>query len=332
MKKLISICVSVCMGISYVWATPSSLIPIGQTAGIKVMCDGVIITGITSVSTSEGTLYPAKTAGLAVGDIIKEINGIIVYTNEEAYELISNSDIVHITYERDNEIKTTTINSALDINDGESKIGIWVRDSLAGIGTITFIDPETYEYTALGHSISDSDSGTLLPIKNGELVSSSISDVLKSESGNPGALFGDFDLSDEFGTITDNTEEGIHGVITDFSKFQHLSALEIASFDEITAGSAHILSNVNGTDICKYDIEIIDISENNQKNFVIQVVDEKLLEITGGIVQGMSGSPIIQENKIVGAVTHVFINDPTKGYGIFIENMLETAEETRNIA
>lgn len=302
------------------------LIPMGSTAGIKIMCDGVMVSSVTQVQTQDGPRYPAKDAGIIEGDIIKSIDGKEVLANEQIAEILENvgNNTTEVSYERDGEIKTSQITPVCDISDGNYKIGIWVRDSIAGIGTITYVDPETLEFGALGHSISEVDSGKIMPIKNGELISSSVADVVKGEVGSPGQLQGEFDVYDEIGDISLNSANGIFG---NLDVLPEIEAVEIGSINDVYVGSAYILSNIDGTEVSSYEIEILDIVKdiNETRNFIIRVTDEELLEKTGGIVQGMSGSPILQDGKIIGAVTHVLVNQPSEGYGIAIENMLSTA-------
>ncbi len=328
MKKIISIILAFSI-INFNAYALESLIPIGKTAGIKILCDGILISSVTAIDTKDGPRYPSKDAGLLAGDIIKSINNKKVVTNEElANEVleIENKTVI-IEYLRDNKLYTTEITPALDKNDGIHKIGIWIKDSLAGIGTITYIDPETGAFGALGHSVSEAESGEIMPIKQGELISSDVVDIKKGVSGTPGELHGKLNLDDEIGTIFQNENSGIYGFISDDYKPAE-NALEIAEYSEIVKGEATILSNIEGENIKEYAITIQDINpdESDIKNFVIQITDEELLEKTGGIVQGMSGSPILQNGKIIGAVTHVFVNDPSKGYGIYINNMLDDAE------
>ena len=330
MKRIISVVIAVYVGVFYSFAAPTSLVPIGKTAGIKILCDGVMVSGVTKIDTANGPKYPAQEAKLMQGDIIKEINGVKVYTNEElAAEIYENGENkANIVFERNGEIQNGQITPVLDKNDMIAKIGIWVRDSMAGIGTITYIDPETNEYAALGHSISEMDSGKIMPIKQGELVQSSVTEVKKGKAGEPGELRGDFNVSEELGSVNINTNTGIYGYMDDEDLTKNLKAYEVGKLSEVTKGEAYILSNIEGQTVEQYTVEIKKISDDDDKNFIIEVTDPRLLDKTGGIVQGMSGSPILQNGKLIGAVTHVLVNNPTEGYGISIENMLETAEQT----
>lgn len=327
MKKIISVFAILTLSITQIFAYPDKLVPIGQTVGIKIMSDGVIISGITQIETVDGPRYPAKDAKMLQGDIIKEINGEKITTNEQVLEKLSQigGKISTFLIDRDGEILTLEVTPMLEAHSNEYKIGIWVRDSMAGIGTVTYLDPETGDFGALGHSISEQSSGKLMPILNGEIVPSYIVDVQKGEKGAPGQLNGEFKASENIGFIELNSEQGMFGNVANeyFSKEQ---SLDVAQFSDIKIGEAYILSNVYGSNVDMYSIEITSTDIDGDKNFAIKITDPRLIDITGGIVQGMSGSPIIQDGKIIGAVTHVLVNDPTMGYGIFIENMLDTAE------
>lgn len=329
MKKIL-----IALSLSFVFtiqafAIPDKLVPIGQTTGIKILCDGVMVSSVTQIQTENGVKTPAKEASINTGDIIKTINGEKIISNDHVAEILNltqNNEVL-IEIERDGVILEKKVTPVADINDGNYKIGVWVRDSMAGIGTITFFDPETNNYGALGHSIAEGESGNVMPVRQGELVPSTVTGVKKGEVGNPGELEGSFDVTREIGSVNSNTESGIFGTI-DANYLLTNNALEVAEKKEITEGVAYIMSNISGNNTENYEINITKINKSSDttKNFVIEITDENLIEQTGGIVQGMSGSPIIQNGKIIGAVTHVFVNDPTKGYGIFITNMLETAE------
>lgn len=308
----------------------TELIPIGRTAGINVQSDGVIIAKLSGVETETGTIYPAKQAGLLEGDVIISMNNNSITTNEDLQNIVSNSknDTINVEILRNSSIKEIEITPAIN-SDGDRKIGVMVQDEIAGIGTITYINPQTGEFGSLGHGICDTNSGGLIPVTEGELTPSSVASVQKGEAGNPGALQGEFQSDTKIGEVYINTDNGIFGSITDTSYYEDLDAYTIASIDEIELGYAQILSNVDGETIETYDISIEKIypqPDTMDRCMQISITDSDLIEQTGGIVQGMSGSPIIQNGKLIGAVTHVFVNDPTCGYGIFIGNMLEMAE------
>lgn len=329
MKKIFAIFLVLALTITQAYAIPSQVVPIGKTAGIAVMYDGVLVAGLSQVDSTIGFISPAQDIGITNGDIITQVDNIKVTSNENISYIISESKgrEISIQYLREGQTITDKITPVLDNIDNTYKIGIWVRDSMAGIGTITYIDPETNVYGGLGHSISDCDTGETTKISTGTLIPSSVSDVVRGEAGKAGELNAEYSVQRQVGSVHINTEEGIFGV-TDSTYFEKSDALDVAQFSEIVEGQAYILSNVDLETVQSFEINIVSIHsvEDDNKNFLIEVVDEKLIEITGGIVQGMSGSPIIQNGKIIGAVTHVLVNEPTVGYGIYIGNMLETAE------
>ena len=207
-------------------------------------------------------------------------------------------------------------------------LGLWVRDSIAGIGTLTFYDAETGIFGALGHGVNDSETGELLPLRSGAVMYSVVTDVTKGVSGTPGQLHGNFSFDEELGTVSENTDGGVFGVIMDGALTDGLTELETVSNDEIRTGDAVILANIDGDEVEEFAINIVRVYPNAQdslRSMVIEITDGRLLDESGGIVQGMSGSPILQDGKLIGAVTHVLVNDPTRGYGISIEDMLAAA-------
>lgn len=297
------------------------LCPGGNAFGVKLKTDGVIVVGIGNVhGTGES---PASKAGLKVGDIIVSLNGQKISDCNTLDSIIASSKgkEMNICYISTGKEKTGTITPLEDSESGEYKIGIWVRDTTAGIGTVTFTEPKTGIFGGLGHGICDPDSGTLLPLSDGDVYDVIINGLEKGESGDPGELRGFF-IGDSIGKVKSNTECGIFGNLNATAKDDN--ALEIALKKDIKCGKAEMICTIDENGPQRYEIEIIKIlpGNANTKNFIIKVTDSKLLDKAGGIVQGMSGSPIIQNNKLIGAVTHVLVNDPTKGYGIFIENML----------
>lgn len=306
---------------------PKSLIAGGETIGMKIYTNGVYIIGITYVETDEGRKYPGKDAELKIGDYITEINGKKIYTAEELMVMLKNRNKVDATINRNGNQFNVTLNPQLQKNTNEYKMGLWVRDSTAGIGTVTFYNKENNTFGALGHGVCDADTGKLLAIKRGYSYEAFINSVKKSEKGAPGELTANFQyLNTADGYITHNTDCGVFGKINIVPQGEEYP---IAKTSEIKLGNAEIISTVNGGEKRKYNVEIIRMSTGKSlmgNGMVIKVTDSDLIRKTGGIVQGMSGSPIIQNGKIIGAVTHVFVNDPTKGYGIFIENMLDKAE------
>ncbi len=303
------------------------LIPGGMAFGVKFFTEGVIVLGTTGVETASGVVSPAKDAGLTAGDIIIRACGVEFDSANALVELIAGSGgkPVTVAYIRNGTEQTVTVSPARDVANGVYRIGVLVRDSTAGIGTVTFIDPETLDFGGLGHGIYDSETGTLLPLGRGAIVEVEITDVVKSERNSPGELKGAFGKA-LVGELWDNCDEGVFGRFSEIPDTAY-EPMPIAASSELKEGSAYILTTLSGNEIGRYEIEIEQIykGSGSTKNFLIEVTDERLISKTGGIVQGMSGSPIIQNGKLVGAVTHVLVNDPTRGYGICIENMLDSA-------
>ena len=305
----------------------STLIPGGMAFGVKFFTDGAVILGTTGVETASGVVSPAKDAGLKSGDIITEIGGEDFESAAELSEVVAGCGgrPIVVEYMRNGEEFETTVTPARDIESGRYKMGVLVKDSTAGIGTVTYIDPETMDFGGLGHGIYDSETGQLLPLGMGAVVNVEITDVVKSEKNNPGQLKGRFD-NVAIGTLWDNCEEGVFGRYIKYTP-EMQAPMPVAEWDEVKEGKAYIQTTLSEDGIGQYEIEIEEIYKNSgsTKNYLVRVTDEALISKTGGIVQGMSGSPIIQNGKLVGAVTHVLVNDPLRGYGIFIENMLRSA-------
>ena len=305
----------------------SSLIPIGHTVGIKMSAEGVLVVQLSDVQTGDGAVCPARDAGIAEGDMIVSVNGASISSNDDLQKQIalSGGQPVELEVVRDGASQTITATPCAD-EDGVYRIGVLARDSMAGIGTLTYVDPETGAYGSLGHGICDSETGVLMPLKEGSLIYSIVGSVQRGEVGEPGALQGEFTTDGTLGTVEENTESGIFGTMTDSSLYASLESVPVASEDEIQVGDAEILTNVEGDVVEKYSVQVIKVYPADDKygrGMMLRVTDPELLEKTGGIVQGMSGSPVLQNGKIIGAVTHVLVNDPTCGYAINIERMLE---------
>ncbi len=302
------------------------LVPCGTPFGIKLLTDGVIVVEVSSFESSKGIKSPAYEAGIKTGDIIKTINSQKVKSNEEIAKIVSESkgtELEFIIIRNKKEIKVN-IKPEFCTTDNSYHIGLWVRDSSAGIGTMTFLNPETGIFAGLGHPVCDVDTGEILPLLEGEIVNVNINGVKKGRSGYPGELLGSFISNASIGTLESNNINGLYGYMYDINVSN--KSIPLAMKHEVKTGKAYIYTTVDGKKAEKYEITIekIDLSEEeNCKNMVIKVVDDRLLEQTGGIVQGMSGSPIIQNDKLVGAVTHVFVNNPTKGYAIFADTMYD---------
>ena len=308
-------------------ASEQKLIPLGRTTGIKMFSGGAMVIGFASEKML-GCTSPAEQSGLRIGDVITAVNGTPIECNEQLSDSICAlpGPAAELTVRRGGEEQTVTVTGLAKTTTGY-KLGAWVRDSMAGIGTITYVDPETGAFGALGHGVCDADTGGLMPFDNGSIMGSEVISVTKGEAGAPGQLCGAFDLKNDSGVLYKNTAQGVFGKITDPELYAEQKTYAVADADDITTGKVEILSNVEGTGVECYDGRIIKILEDDgsSKNFMLEITDPDLIDQTGGIVQGMSGSPIIQDGKLVGAVTHVLVNDPTRGYGIFIENMLEAA-------
>lgn len=306
--------------------------PGGISIGVKINNKGALVVGYSDISTHEGlSESPGKVAGIELGDIIEEVNGENIETCSDLISKVKTcrNDEMTVKILRGNSELTKKI--SLIKEDNEYKIGLWVRDSTAGIGTLTFYDKDSKTFGALGHPITDGDTNVSFNIKSGTLLRSSVLSIKKGERGNPGEIKGLFiNENESIGNIEKNTNSGIYGdasvelINPNFNK-----AMTVAYRDEIKEGHAQIITTVEDGGAKAYDIEILKLlpqDEPGSKSMIIKIVDPVLLEKTGGIVQGMSGSPIIQDEYIIGAVTHVVVDDPTKGYGILITKMLEEAE------
>lgn len=305
------------------------VIPCGTPFGVKLYTRGVVVISMEDINIDGKSVNPAKDAGLNVGDVILSANGIETDTNEELAKIVTSSDgkSIKLKVRRENIIFTTNLSPISD-EKSQFRIGIWVRDSSAGIGTMTFYDSETKCFAGLGHGICDSDAGTIMPLMNGDIVNAEINGITKGCTGVAGSLRGYFADDTAIGTILTNSERGIFGK-ADKSPADN-KEIPIAWKQEIRTGKAQILTTIEGSTPSYYDIEIESVNRNDSietKNMIIRITDEDLLSKTGGIVQGMSGSPIIQDGKLIGAVTHVFVNDPTRGYAIFAENMYESVSD-----
>ena len=298
----------------------------GTPFGIKMFSDGALVVAFSDIETPHGRANPAKAAGLRLGDWIVRVGSESVHSNKELSAALQKVGglAVEVTYQRDGVTGTTTMTPIQD-EDDRWKAGMWVRDSSAGVGTLTFVDENKGIFGGLGHPISDSDTGESIALRTGEIVPCTIVGHTKGKVGEPGELKGRFSSGLAIGTIRKNSACGIYGTVR--QKFDG-EYMPVAFCQEVHTGPAEILTTIDGDTPARYAVDIERISyqaSGDKHNLVLRVTDPTLLEATGGIVQGMSGSPIIQDGKLVGAVTHVLVNDPTKGYGIFIENMLNAA-------
>jgi len=303
------------------------LIPGGQSIGVNIDVEGILILGVSGFYGDDGKKHcPAKEAGLKEGDIIVSVNEKPVTSATEFSNIVNQCSHknMNVCYKRGEKTFYTVIIPVKSAEDGMYHLGLWARDGTTGIGTLTFIDPDTNKFGALGHGINDADTGEII-LGNGNIYYSSINGVQKGSCTKTGELQGHF-ISSEIGDIVSNNEYGIFGSFTE--EYDSSNTVSVASRQEVTNGEAIIYCCVDGDTVEQFSVNIekININSKDNKSMVIHITDDNLINRTGGIVQGMSGSPIIQNGKIIGAVTHVFINDPTRGYGIFIENMLSVIE------
>ncbi len=299
--------------------------PLGSAFGIKLYTEGVMIVRTDAVDAAGGSVSPAQKAGLRAGDMILSVDGQAVRSNNQIATLFSESGgrPLRLRVQRESIVFETQLTAAQSTSDGKYHAGIWVRDSSAGIGTLTFAVPQYGMFAGLGHAVCDVDTGKLLPLHGGEAVDVHIQGSFKGRSGEPGELCGVF-AGRSIGTLTDNTESGIYGTYASFTRNSQL--LPVAMYYEVQEGDATILAEVDNEGAKEYDVQITKLFKNPdamQKNLVVKVTDPELIGKTGGIVQGMSGSPILQNGMIVGAVTHVFIQDSLQGFGIYAQTMLQ---------
>lgn len=326
----VGIC-SAAMGMAAPVKTDASVAPTqshyyigGMTAGFNLSAGGTEIIGLNEVVSQDGVYRPAEKAGLRIGDCICAVDGFAVKTINDLNAALERSGgkEVTLTVKRGGETASVPVTPAKDKKSGRYKIGVLIRDTLSGIGTVTYIEKETLRFASLGHAVCDEDRNAL-GISDPKVTLCSIVGVNKGVRGKAGELKGLF-IGEELGKADKVCDTGLYGTVSKNFDLSRLEAVDIAPVSEATIGKAIIYSTIDGVYPQKYEICIAKVDANNgeNKNFVIKVTDEKLISETGGIVQGMSGSPIIQNGKLIGAVTHVFLNDPTRGYGIAIENML----------
>lgn len=310
------------------------VIPGGQSIGVRLHTLGVLVVGHHRVTSENETFSPGDDAHVKVGDIILEINDQPIEKMKEVKPIVEaagkNNTPLHLTIKRGNETIETKLQPIFNEREKEYQIGLYIRDSAAGIGTMSFYHPESKKYGALGHVISDADTRKPIEIHKGTIVSSSVTAIEKGNKGTPGEKRAKFSTKrNQIGTITKNSPFGVFGELyAPVKNNKYDEPMSIALSHEVEKGPAKILTVIDGEKVEEFDVEIVSSAPQKfpaTKGMVLQITDEKLLEATGGIVQGMSGSPIIQNGKIIGAVTHVFVNDPTSGYGVHIEWMLQEA-------
>ena len=301
------------------------VVPGGEIFGIKLYTDGVIIVDTDVVETSTGTVNPAEKSGLMIGDIIKKIDGTEIESTKHLVKVLEKSQgkEMVITTVRNNKEINVMFKTYKDSISGKYKAGLWVRDSTAGLGTVTFYNPENNSFAGLGHPIYDVDTDDIMPMKNGEMAEASIKGLYKSSNGSVGELCGVLSGRSK-GTLCLNCDEGIYG----FTTCRKTETMPLAVKQEIVVGDAQIICTIDNSGPQYFDVKIIKIYSNStavNKDMIVKITDKELLNKTGGIVQGMSGTPIIQNGYLVGAITHVFVNEPTQGYAIFAERMYETS-------
>ena len=316
----------ICFALSGRALAVPELIPVGEAVGIEITVDGVLVAGVSRVDTAEGAVSPAEAAGIRAGDVITALNGTDVGSAAELASALAGlaAPEAELTVRRNGRELLVRVEPAA-AEDG-SRLGLWLRDGVTGIGTVTYIDPETGAFGALGHGVNDSQSGALLSVENGSVWRARIVSVVRGEAGAPGELSGCFFAGDALGRIDRNTAHGIFGVMA--SPLDWAGApIPVASPEEVVPGPATVRTCVSGGEAREYRVEIAraGVMSGEGRDLTVRVTDPDLLALTGGIVQGMSGSPILQNGKLVVAVTHVLTGDPARGYGIFAVNMLREA-------
>ena len=310
---------------------PMKLIPGGQSIGVTLQTKGVMVVGQAPVTDKSGkSLYPAKDAGIHVGDILLKIEDQEVRSDQEVSNAINSAGkqkgTVKVLFKHEDQILEKVVKPIFCAETGRYRMGLFVRDEAAGVGTLSFIDPATKLYGALGHVITDADTNQKIEVDNGKIIASTIYAIEKGKRGHPGEKIGSFIPNSAFsGTIEKNTMTGIFGKMSGSIENPYFKeAIPVGWESEVKVGPAKIYTVIQGEKIEEFDVNIDRIMSNrtDSKNMIVRVTDQRLLNATGGIIQGMSGSPIVQDGKLIGAVTHVFVNDAQRGYGVFIQNML----------
>ncbi|MBR3132805.1 MAG: SpoIVB peptidase [Clostridia bacterium] len=306
-----------------------NVVPLGNLIGLRMYTKGVLVVGMSEIQSEDNkAVKPYEGSSIKEGDTIVEINDYKIDSIETLRDVVNSSDgnDLIIKYERDGTLLTSTITPVK--SDDEYKIGLWVRDSATGVGTISFYVPETGQFAALGHGILDVDTGDLIDIESGELVTSKVINIDKAKVGEPGEIRGSISSGSFLGEVNSNTDFGIYGDLSNLSSFNVdvNNSVEVATRDEIEIGDAVILCDLDGNGVEEYKIEVQNLELNNNydnKSMKIKVVDDRLMEKTGGIICGMSGSPILQNGKLIGVVTNVLVSNPEVGYGVFADLMIK---------
>ena len=297
------------------------VIPLGTAFGIKLFTDGVIVASLTDIPVTDGNSCPAKDAGIEPGDYIVSVNGIPAASNTDIAKVIGSSQGQPLSFsvKRNNEIFETTVIPLF--SGGSFRTGMWIRDSAAGIGTLTFYNPDTGVFAGLGHGICDMDTSDLMALDHGEPAEISLCGIMPGEENSPGQLKGYFTTDEALGSLLANNDTGVYGTLSEAPQGEQM---EVMPKEDVREGDVQILVTLDDSGPAYYDarIEKINPHDRRTQNLIVSVTDERLLAATGGIIQGMSGCPIIQDGKLAGAVTHVFVDDPTTGYGIFAETMV----------
>lgn len=308
-------------------AGSGQVIPLGEAFGIRLFTDGVIVASLSDIYTTGGICCPAADAGLRPGDYLVKADGMEIQSNAALAAYIGRSQGSSVTFlvRRGDEEFEATVTPVF--GEGAFRTGMWVRDSAAGVGTLTFYDPETGMFSGLGHGICDSDAGSVMALKTGEPADITLCGIVKGVQGEPGQLRGYFSSDDALGQLLANNETGVYGTLDEAPEG---TPMDVALRSEVTAGPVEILVSIDESGPHAYaaEIERVNSADQPTKNLVIRVTDQRLLDATGGIIQGMSGAPILQGGKLCGAVTHVFTDDPTMGYGIFAQTMVEQCRQT----
>lgn len=312
--------------VSLTAVSPTNVYVGGQPFGIRMLMEGVMVVSLSGIAGADGSYCPAKEAGIEVGDIIQSVNGAPVSSNADLQEAVSASDgsPVTVTFRRGEMLRTVEIRPVYIPVSQRWQTGMWVRDSTAGIGTVTYFTRSPngrISFAGLGHAVCDADTGEQIPLASGDVIAVSVNDIISGSAGRPGELRGRFETGETIGTLTANTECGVFGRMKRLPQTQ--ITMPLGFRQDITRGEALICTTIDGTvpHAFRAEIEEIRSDDPSMRDLVIHVTDPALIEATGGIVQGMSGSPILQNGRLVGAVTHVFVKDPTRGYGIFAEHM-----------
>ncbi|MDD3920195.1 MAG: SpoIVB peptidase [Eubacteriales bacterium] len=310
------------------------LVPGGDSIGVTLHTKGALVVGVSTVDTQTGQrISPAVEAGLQAGDVIEAVNGVEIKDAAHLSALCNLGDSAYLlTVLRQGKRFETEVHPLVDTADGRSRLGIWVRDSTAGVGTLSFYDPSCNKYAALGHAITDVDTNSNLTVREGEILQSSIVDIVQGAQGEPGELRGTFGTASlSLGNIERNTEYGIYGsMYQGYYNPLYPQGILMGYPDDAVTGPAELLTTLSDEGIAAYDCEIIKVNPQSSpapKGLVIEITDEELLQKTGGIVQGMSGSPLLQNGRLIGVVTHVFVNDPTKGYCMYTDWMRQIATQ-----